>query len=225
MESVKIRMVMRIMFIALFVAGFAPNMTFAQDSNAVSMNAIKADSIPKWSFYAEADYYIFPADQNILMLVATADRDILHLEARYNYEDRNTASLFGGLNFSFGNQLKLSLTPMAGLVFGSLNGAVPGLETDLSYKIFDLSAQSEYVIDFSGKENDFGYTYLQMGATLLKKLKLGMAAQRTHAYKTDLDLQRGVFMGYGFHTINAAFTWFNPFTTSYFFVATLSINF
>ncbi len=84
------------------------------------------------------------------MVITTADKNMLHLEARYNYEDRNTASVFAGMNFSFGNQLKLSLTPMAGLVFGRLNGAAPGLETVLSYKIFNFNSQSEYLFDFYG---------------------------------------------------------------------------
>lgn len=159
------------------------------------------------------------------MVTTTADKNMLHLEARYNYEDRNTASLFAGLNFSFGNQLKFSLTPMAGLVFGRLNGAAPGLETDLSYKIFDFNSQSEYVIDFSDKTNDFAYTYLQLGATLLNNFKIGMAAQRTQAYKTNLDLQRGIFTEYSFQKLNAVFTWFNPFTSSYFFIVALSVSF
>jgi hypothetical protein len=159
------------------------------------------------------------------MVTATADKNMLHLEARYNYEDRNTASVFAGLNFSFENQLKLSLTPIAGLVFGRLNGAAPGLETVLSYKIFNFNSQSEYLFDFTEKENDFAYTYLQLGATILKNVNIGMAAQRTRAYQTNLDLQRGVFAGYSFGNLNASFTWFNPFTDSYFFVTAVNYNF
>ena len=200
-------------------------MIFAQDSIQAAANAQKTDSLSKWSFSAEGDYYIFPSDQNIFMVITTADRNRLHLEARYNYEDRNTASVFGGLNLTFGNQLQLVLKPMAGIVFGRLNGLAPGLETDLSYKIFNFNSQSEYLFDFSGKENDFAYTYLQLGATLLEKVNIGLAAQRTRAYETNLDLQRGVFAGYSFGESNASFTWFNPFTDSYFFVVTLSVNF
>jgi hypothetical protein len=216
---------MRCSFIVLLVTVFSPIMIFAQDSIQANVNSQKTDSISKWSFYAEGDYYIFPADQNIFMVTTTADKNMLHLEARYNYEDRNTASVFAGMNFSFGNQLKFLLTPMAGLVFGHLNGAAPGLEADLSYKAFDFSSQSEYVFDFSDKANDFAYTYLQLGATFLKKIKAGIAAQRTQAYRTNLDLQRGVFAGYTIGKLNASFTWFNPFTDSYFFVSALSINF
>ena len=60
---------------------------------------------------------------------------------------------------------------------------------------------------------------------ILKNVNIGMAAQRTRAYETNFDLQRGVFAGYSFGKLNATFTWFNPFTDSYFFVAALSINF
>ena len=216
---------MRSSCIVLLVTVFSPIMIFAQDSVQAAVNPPKTDSLSQWSFSAEGDYYIFPSDQNIFMLITTADKDMLHLEARYNYEDRYTASVFAGLNFSFGNQVKLSLTPMAGLVFGRLTGAAPGLETVLSYKIFNFNSQSEYLFDFTDKENNFAYTYLQLGATILKNVNIGMAAQRTRAYQTNFDLQRGVFAGYSFGQLNATFTWFNPFSDSYFFVAALSFNF
>jgi hypothetical protein len=174
---------------------------------------------------AEADYYIFPHEQDILMLVTSADHKLLHLEARYNYEDRNTASVFGGINFTFGNQLKLLLTPIAGIAFGHTNGAVPGLEVDLSYKSFDLNSQSEYLFDFSDSENDFAYTYLQLGTSLFKKFKLGLAGQRTRLYQSSLDLQRGVYAGYSFHGLNATFTSFNTFTDNFFFIVSLSYGF
>lgn len=216
---------MRSFHIFLLLTVFSPFLIFAQDSTSVPVNSPKTDSVSKWSFYAEGDYYLFPSDQNIFMLVTTADKNMLHLEARYNYEDRNTASVFAGLNFSFGNQLKFLLTPMAGVVFGRVNGAAPGLEADLSYKAFDFNSQSEYVLDFSDKTNDFAYTWLQLGATLLKKFKFGLAAQRTRAYETKFDLQRGVFAGYSFQKLNLVFTWFNPLTSSYFFIVSLNISF
>ena len=207
-----------VLFLSLVFSG---TLAYAQYGNPDSLNT---DSASHWSFYAEADYYIFPQDQNILMFVATADHSLLHLEARYNYEDRNTASVFGGMNFSFGNTLKLNLTPIAGIAFGRTNGAVPGLEVDLSYKTFDLNSQSEYLFDFSDKENDFAYTYLQLGTSLFKKFKVGFAGQRTRLFETNLDLQRGIYAGYSFHNLNATFTIFNPFSDSYFFIASLSIN-
>ncbi len=53
-----------------------------------------------WSFSAYAYAYIVPDDANFLQPTVTADRGRLHLEARYNYEDFNTGSLWVGYNLS-----------------------------------------------------------------------------------------------------------------------------
>jgi hypothetical protein len=210
--------------VSLFIAAlvFSPASTHAQYGKT---DSLKTDSASAWSFYAEADNYLFPYEADILMLVASADHNLLHLEARYNYEDRNTASVFGGVNLTFGNQLKLLLIPIAGVAFGRTNGAIPGLELDLSYKTFDFNSQSEYLFDFNDKANDFAYTYLQLGTSLFKQFKLGLAGQRTRLYQTALDLQRGFYVGYSFHQLTATFTDFNAFTDSHFFIVALSVNF
>src|SRR6476660_7880416 len=58
--------------------------------------------------------------------MVTADRDWLHLEARYNYESLKTGSVWLGYNFSFGEKLKVDVTPMIGGVFGNSTGPAPG---------------------------------------------------------------------------------------------------
>src|SRR5215475_609291 len=50
-----------------------------------------------------------------------ADHGRLHLEARYNYEDLRTGSLWVGYNFHAGKTLVLTITPMIGGVFGRTN--------------------------------------------------------------------------------------------------------
>ena len=55
-----------------------------------------------WSFFASAYTYIIPEDSNYAQPTFTADRHRLHLEARYNYEARNTGSVWIGWNFSGG---------------------------------------------------------------------------------------------------------------------------
>ena len=49
----------------------------------------------------------------------TADHQWLHLEARYNYENLHTGSLWAGYNFTAGKTLQLAVTPMIGGVFGA----------------------------------------------------------------------------------------------------------
>ena len=66
--------------------------------------------------------------------VLSADRSRLHLEGRFNYEDRDTASVFAGYNFKAGQILQIALTPMIGGVFGNSIGIAPGFSFELNYK-------------------------------------------------------------------------------------------
>ena len=63
----------------------------------------------------------------------------LHLEARYNYENLRTGSVWFGYNISAGKELVLNVTPMIGSVFGQSSGIAPGCEASLSYKRVTLS--------------------------------------------------------------------------------------
>jgi hypothetical protein len=46
----------------------------------------------------------------------------LHLEARYNYENLRTGSVWVGYNFSAGKKLVLDVAPVLGGVFGRTHG-------------------------------------------------------------------------------------------------------
>ena len=81
-----------------------------------------------WSFYASASTYIPPEDPAYVQPAITADRGWLHLEGRFNYEDRSTGSAWFGYNFSVGETVTLEVTPMIGAVFGTTDGIAPGTE-------------------------------------------------------------------------------------------------
>jgi len=70
-----------------------------------------------WAFNFTTDGYIVPNGQSYVDPVFTADHN-WHLEARYNYENLHTGSLWVGYNFAAGKTLVLDVTPMIGGVFG-----------------------------------------------------------------------------------------------------------
>jgi len=86
-----------------------------------------------------------PDGRNYINPNLTADHGGLHLEARYNYEDLETGSLWVGYNFSAGQNVVLQATPMIGGVLGKTTGVAPGYEVSLSYVKLELSTQGEYV--------------------------------------------------------------------------------
>jgi hypothetical protein len=136
-----------------------------------------------------------PGGQSYVSPVFTADHQWLHLEARYNYENQRTGSLWAGYNFSAGKKLQLSLTPMVGGVFGDTTGIAPGCEFSLTYKKLQFSSSSEYVFDTSHRAGSFFYSWPQVTYSLLDWLKVGFVAQHTRAYHTAVEIQRGFLVG------------------------------
>jgi len=183
------------------------------------------DSLPQWSYNLSAYFFWFSGGNNFLQFSGTADRNRLHLEPRYNYEDLNTGSLFAGWKFETGKNFQIAATPMIGLVFGRINGVAPGLLLELSYRIFDFYSESEYYIDYSQKSNDFIYTWDELGVTPINHFRFGISAQRTRVYETGLDIQRGLFAEYTFWKLTAGGYYFNPFSPNQFGVISLKMGF
>src|SRR4051812_23027036 len=102
-------------------------------SSPIPTDIMDEPSDKKWAFSLSAYAYVVPDDDDYIQPTITADRDWLHLEARYNYEDLNTASGWIGYNFAGGNKLAWEFTPMLGGVVGDTNGVAPGYKGSLSW--------------------------------------------------------------------------------------------
>ena len=74
----------------------------------------RGSEAPAWEWGPSVLLYLLPGETDYLQPTLTVDRGALHLEARYNYEDRETGSALVGWNLSFGEELKFGLTPMVG---------------------------------------------------------------------------------------------------------------
>lgn len=170
-------------------------------------------------------YYFFQgSENNSLTLIGSLDYKSFHLEPRYNYEGQNTGSVFAGWRFETEGKVKFAAIPMLGIVFGSLKGYAPGLEWELSYKAFDFYSESEYVIDQAGSQYNFFYTWTELGFSPMETLRTGISVQRTRLYQTSLDLQRGVFAEYSIWKLTAGVHFFNPFSSGYFFIASMNFQ-
>lgn len=148
---------------------------------------------PGWTYSATGMYYSFHDQDDFLLAVATANRGQLHLEARYNYEAIDSGSLFAGWKFSGGEKLTYELTPILGAVFGQKEGIAPGFEAAVAYGVTDFYIETEYVRDLEVREDSFTYAWSELGFTPLEWLRFGLVGQRTMVYKSDRDIQRGLF--------------------------------
>ncbi len=163
-----------------------------------------------WTFNASAYGYLFQGGEGDFVLpIFRADHDALHLEARYNYEDRRTGSLFGGWTFSFGEKTTLDVTPMLGAVFGDTDGIAPGLELYFQWGPLEYYSESEIVFDLHDETSSFFYNWSELTGRPLKWLRAGLALQRTRVYETDRDVQWGVVTGFSFWKMEIGAYYFN----------------
>jgi hypothetical protein len=204
--------------IYILILCFSPFILFAQQNAEDTTEA-------QWSFSTSGYYYFIPDDNNTFTFIGTADHKALHLEGRYNYEDQKTASLFAGWRFEKGNEFKFAATPMIGIAFGNTNGFVPALKLDAAYKLFDFYSESEYLVDFAGKEYNYFYTWSELAVSPFYFLRTGISAQRTRLYQTGLDLQRGIFAEYSFRKLTAGVHYFNPFSKDNFVIVSFAVDF
>ncbi|EPX56877.1 hypothetical protein D187_007313 [Cystobacter fuscus DSM 2262] len=167
----------------------------AASSSASEASSEESREPPAWSFWAEGDYYALPDATDYILWLASADHGLLHLEARYNYEDLRTASTFVGLNFGFGEQLRMELTPMAGVVLGRTSGLAPGLTLDLSWWKLELYSELEYVFALGAGDASFFYSWMDLSLWPIEWGRVGLVFQRTKERKTSFELERGFLVG------------------------------
>jgi hypothetical protein len=177
---------------------------------ATATTVLAQSTQPAWSCSALAYTYIVPDDANYVQPTFVADRDRLHLEARYGYEDRKTGSAWVGYNISVGNELAFELTPMVGVVFGRTTGVAPGYKASLSYRKIEFSTEAEYVIDTGDSDDSFFYNWSELAVAPVEWFRAGLAIQRTKVYQTGFDIQRGFLVGISFERVDFTTYVFNP---------------
>jgi len=130
--------------------------TFACAQSPPNTPALSSDATANpWAFSLTTSGYIVPGGQSYVSPDLSADHSTLHFEGRYNNEALKTGSFWIGYNFTVGKKLVLNLTPMAGAVFGSLNGVAPGYLFTLTYKRVQLYSNGEFVFDAQNRGRDF----------------------------------------------------------------------
>ena len=172
--------------------------------------AAASSTSPTWSFSAAVYTYLVPDDSNYAQPTFTADRDGLHLEARYNYENLETASVWVGYNFGGGANLTWELTPMLGGVFGETAGIAPGYKGSLSWRKIELYSEGEYVLDASELSDSFFYNWSELTFAPVEWFRSGLVTQRTRVYHTDRDIQRGLLVGATYENLDVTTYIFNP---------------
>jgi len=208
---------MRLLLLISGILLFASQSSEAQTTEALDSEATMPSTEPmtsvteaRWEFSLSGYQYFIPDGSDYFQPTFTADRDWLHLEARYNYENIHTTSVWVGYNLSFGEELTLDLTLMAGGVFGRTHGVAPGYEFTLAWRGIELYSEGEFVIDTNDTSESFFYTWSELTYSPLEWLRAGLVVQRTKAYDTDFDIQRGLLVGVTYKDLDVAVYLLNP---------------
>ena len=170
-------------------------------------------------------YLYLQEDDDFLMPILGVDRGALHFEGRFQYEDRQTGSLWAGWTLEAGEGLHLEAVPMAGVVFGRTSGLAPGLELTLTWKSLELYSESEVVFDTEGAEGDFFYNWTEFSWQAAQWLKVGLVAQRTRMFKSELAIDRGLFAAVDVGPVGISLYGFNLAADAPFVVLALAVDF
>jgi hypothetical protein len=177
-----------------------------------------------WSFSTSLYTYIAPGSDYVQPTI-TADRQWLHLEARYNYEDLETGSLWVGYNFSFGDKIKLDITPMLGGVFGKTAGVAPGLRGSIRWWRLELYGEGEFVFNTRERADSFFYLWSELTLSPVDWLRVGPVVQRTRIDENELDIQRGFLIGLSYKRVDLTAHVFNLNKNKPTYVMAVSVGF
>jgi hypothetical protein len=201
---------MRIIRFAIVCAGLLAVGVSVQNAIGAPPTIQPEQAAADWSFSASAYTYIVPDSRDYVQPTITADRGWLHLEARYNYEDRETASVWVGYNYHVGEKLSLDITPMVGGVFGNTTGIAPALRASLKWWRLVLYGEGEYVFNTRERADSFFYLWSELTVSPVDWLRVGLVAQRTRVYESERDINRGFLVGLSYKKVEVAGHVFNP---------------
>jgi hypothetical protein len=131
-------------------------------------------------------------------------------EARYNYDDVETFSLYAGKKFSREGDLSYSATPMIGGLVGRMNGASVGMNMEAGFQKLFFTCQSQYSFSLEDKTNKFFFNWSELGVQATDWLYGGLAMQQTNIYKTTGSFEPGCMLGVSWKNWTLPFYAFNP---------------
>ena len=182
-----------------------------------------AQSQSKWVF--EQYNYIRQPDASVFVpMVHFQTRNNWYGELRYNYEDVQTLSFFGGKTVNGGKSLTWSFTPIAGYSTGKFTGVSAGINNEAEWKDFYFSAQSQYSMATKKDIANFFFNWSEAGYSFSDFFYSGIAMQYTWQQQKSY-LEPGIVNGLCFRNFSLPFYVFNPLKSDCYFVLGLNYEY
>ena len=160
----------------------------------------------EWKFGVQTDIYF--TESFFIIPMIKADKNKLHLEARYLNEEVETASAWIGYNISGGSDFKYLFTPMIGGTIGRINGLAAELDLTLNFSDFEFDNQLEYIFDVEDEDDIFYYS-LDLGYSPLDWMWFGISGRRARIFQKGLEFERGLFLGVAYKNLQLTTYFFN----------------
>jgi len=148
----------------------------------------------------------------------------LYAEMRYNYDDINTFSFYGGKSISGGKQLEYTVVPMLGFSVGNFESIAAATKMELNYRKSFMSAEVQYNHALRNEQTSFFFTWPEIGIDISEFLFAGIAAQ----YTIDGNIKTfepGLMAGINFKNFSIPFYLFNPFRSNNYLVIGLNYEY
>jgi len=117
-------------------------------------------------------------------------------EARYNFDELNTFSLYAGRKFSGNGLLSWEATPMVGGLMGQMTGGSVGMNFGADYRKIFFSSQSQYSFSLENNTEKYFYNWSELGYEATSWLYAGLAMQQTNLYREFGRLEPGCVIGF-----------------------------
>lgn len=117
-------------------------------------------------------------------------------EARYNFDELNTFSLYAGKKFTGGSNLSWEATPLIGGLMGQMTGGSLGMNFGMGYKRLFFLSQSQYSFSLQHIDDKFFYNWSEMGVEATNWFYAGLALQQTNIYRTEGRMEPGCMIGF-----------------------------
>ena len=117
-------------------------------------------------------------------------------EARYNYDEVNTFSLYAGHTFSGNGNLSWQATPLIGGLMGEMTGGSLGMHFGMDFRKMFFSSQSQYSFSLENGTDRYFFSWSELGYEATKWLYAGVAVQQTNLYRVKGRLEPGCMVGF-----------------------------
>ena len=186
--------------------------------------SIRPDAEAQLSGMVEQYYYTRTAGTEPMMtpMANFTSTNNWYGEARYNFDELNTFSLYAGRKFSGSGNLSWEAIPLVGGLMGQMTGGSVGVNFGMDFRKLFFESQSQYSFSIENATDKFFYSWSELGYNATAWLYAGVAVQQTNIYKTIGKLEPGCMIGFSIKNWTIPFYAFNTVDEERYFVVGLN---